>query len=223
MHKALMSELIPIETRKLRDSVHMCVSRFAQLRDSHRRAGVAPSANAPARRNTRIRQNVGISQGRGALATLLVYRAQRRIGGCGPAESTSAALPVEWARAPRVRHALRDAATSLALGLLVLVAVLTAPFQRSSASDSPRPSERLRCELVQASPDTSSLSATEWILCEDEEFARRFEDDEDDDESCSPMRQAYDTVDPLLSPSRNAPPRNIEVRGRLSVLQPLRC
>jgi hypothetical protein len=121
------------------------------------------------------------------------------------------------------RHAVRDRLACVALVLLVLVAVLMSPIQRSFASDSRRRPEGLQRNFALPASDSSRLSVTAWIMREDAVVSGRSEGGEDDDEPWGSTRQAYDTYDPSLFPSHSAPARNLAVPGRRSALHPLRC
>jgi Na+-transporting methylmalonyl-CoA/oxaloacetate decarboxylase gamma subunit len=121
------------------------------------------------------------------------------------------------------RHEVRDGLAGVALVLLVLVAVLMSPIQRSSAPDSQRPPEGLPRNFALPASDSPRLPVTTWIMREDAIVTVRSEDDEEDEEPWGAMRQAYDTYDPSFSPSPGAAARNLAVPGRPAALHPLRC
>jgi hypothetical protein len=225
MHETLVRESTRTGVRKLWGDIETGGGHFALLRERQGRVAVDPSPDALGRRNIRICPDVGNNPGPKALG-ILFYRAKEWIGRFGPAESTLGTLRIERASAPWdiLRHAVRDLQACVALVLLVLVAVVMSPIQRSSASDSQRPPERLRHNFALPASDSSRLSVTAWIMREDAVVTLRSEDDEDDDdEPGSATRQVYDTYDLSLSPTRSAPARSLAAPGRLSARHALRC
>lgn len=106
---------------------------------------------------------------------------------------------------------------------LVVVAVLMLPGQRSSATASQCPTEGFFRNIALPTPDFANPSLKALITQEDNVFSERAQDDEDDDETCTALRQAYDTFDTSISPPRSLPARNLAVPSRLSKLHPLRC
>jgi hypothetical protein len=224
MHETLASESTGTGLRKLWGEIHPGGRYFALRRGWHSGVAVDPSTYAAGRRNTRICARVGNNAGPNTLAVRASYRSKECIGGFVPAESTLGTLRIQRASAPRdsFRRAVGDRLACVALVLLVLVAVLISPIQRSSASDSQRPPDGLRPNFALPATDASRLSASARIMREDTVVTVRWEDDEDD-EPCSATRPAYDTYDPSLCPSRSAPARNLAVPSRHSALHPLRC
>lgn len=143
--------------------------------------------------------------------------AGRSIGGFGRVERASAPRDI-------LGRAVRDGLASVALVLLAFVVVLMPAIQRSSASASQRHRAGHRRSLACGASDCARLSMKAWIEHEDALVTVRSEyDEEDDEESCSATRQAYETYDSSLSPSRSAPAWNLAVPSCLSASRPLRC
>src|SRR5262249_6996182 len=155
---------------------------------------VASSPDALGRRDTGTCPHADDTPVPNAPAINPLYRAKAWIGRLGPAESPLGALHIERAGAPRDigLHAVQGFLACATLALLALVAVLTSPIQRSSASDSLHPPQGLRCNFAIPASDSPRLSVAALIVSESTVVTARSEDDEEDDEPYRATREAYD-------------------------------
>jgi hypothetical protein len=193
-----------------------------EIRKDHHNRVADPLPDAPGQRNTRICAQFDTPPVPTALVPILPDRAQEPIGGLGPAKMNPG--PVRIVRQDILRRAVRKRLACVELVALVLVAVLLSPMHAPSASDSQDPSVRLRGNFLVPACDSARVSVTAWIVPEGAVVTVRSEDGEDDDETCSATRQAYDSDPSSLPPFRTAPARDFAVPSRrLLELHPLRC
>lgn len=159
------------------------------------------------------------------LSAVRLYRAKASIGCFGLSEAPQDPRRSDRAMTTRgiVREAVRVRLACFTLVLLVFGAIVTAPTQRSSGSESQRPTHGILRTFALPTPCSAGLAVKAWTKSEDAVELVRSEDDEDDDEeACSATRQAYDTYDSTLSSTRSTPVRDLVIAGTVSALR-LRC